>query len=625
DYQSWKPASADTKLIWMIILLVLVFMVFMCARYVGSNVSETGGWFRLPHLWPRVENLYKEMMRLEQKADNYRKRSQVLDLQAEADSEDPHGQGIPPAPARCRRLALGFLTSARHAPPPIDGPGPLSSAAVWSEAAWSWLAEDFCRSVGQPLEALNVSSSAAEAELRSAYRRQALATHPDKGGTSEAFRLVVEAFEILADPVRRAAYDIQLAKARAAREECLVAGPSGDAKEPPPPAKRTSGEAARSTPKKAKGKNGNATRATPATGPAGKPSYSAEQPAEECKDNATWARELLGLSQPALRVRINSMSLEVLRKLLEFLESVDEIDSDSEELSEEAEPNEPLLAICATANEDDATDEEAHGGEVRDSDLQGRGRKPRRGIWGDKTDGCYTTSVGFEGVAAFSQRSVDLDKIIDMHISLVRMRQRFCEHRASGRSFREALSDAVTEMHSSRAQSQSPPIRIRFRCRRSTSSNKRVDLEELFPIWEASDKVRQDRRERRQHQEQQRQAKKRQREAATRAQKLEFLRQEVQNKLQHLLQKAWGVKALPDGVVPGQAPGFKGAFLCAQLRLQNGSLCTGPPRKDLSLAKSDFRELSILQRRKGDEALRAELHRRELEVMTSFFMSGMVP
>ena len=113
--------------------------------------------------------------------------------------------------------------------------------------------------------------------------------------------------------------------------------------------------------------------------------------------------------------------------------------------------------------------------------------------------------------------------------------------------------------------------------------------------------------------------------AATRAQKLEFLRQEVQNMLQHLLQKAWAVKALPEGVVPFKAPGFQGAHVCAQLRLQNGSKCTGPPRKDLSLAQIDFRELSILQRRRGDEALRVELHRRELEAMTTLFMSGMAP
>ena len=143
-----------------------------------------------------------------------------------------------------------------------------------------------------------------------------LATHPDKGGTPEAFRLVVEAFETLADPLRRAAYDLQLANAGAAREECRVAGPSGhDAKEAPPPAKRTSGEYPRSTPKKAKGKNGHATRATPGMAPGGKPSDS--QPPEECKDKTAWVRELLGLGQRALRnVRIKSMAEEVLRLMI---------------------------------------------------------------------------------------------------------------------------------------------------------------------------------------------------------------------------------------------------------------------------------------------------------------------
>eukprot|EP00439_Symbiodinium_sp_Y106_P045588 s1500_g5.t2 len=466
-------------------------------------------------------------------------------------------------------------------------------------------------------EALNVSSSATEAELRSAYKRQALATHPDKGGTPEAFRLVVEAFETLADPLRRAAYDLQLANAGAAREECRVAGPSGhDAKEAPPPAKRTSGEYPRSTPKKTKGKNGHATRATPGMAPGGKPSDS--QPPEECKDKTAWVRELLGLGQRALRnVRIKSMAEE-------FFESCGEINSDSEELSEE--PNEPLLAICGFAD-GGATDEEANEGGVRDSDLQDKSRKPCKGIWGRKLGNCtrYLTSVGFKGVLAFSQYSVGLDEIIDMHISLVRMRQRFYEHLASGRSFREAVSDAVTEMHSNRAKAQSAAIRLRFRCRDSINGGtRRVDLEELCPMWEAEHRLRQDRRESRRQQQQRQQMRKQTRpQAATRAQKLEFLRQEVQNMLQHLLQKAWAVKALPEGVVPFKAPGFQGAHVCAQLRLQNGSKCTGPPRKDLSLAQIDFRELSILQRRRGDEALRVELHRRELEAMTTLFMSGL--
>ena len=385
-----------------------------------------------------------------------------------------------------------------------------------------------------------------------------------------------------------------------------------------------------------------------------------------------WVRELLALSQEALRARVKSMSEEVLRRLLKFLESCDQttlaevvpsgcsINSDSEELSEGPEPAEPVLAICAVAEEDDATDEEAHEGAMRDSDQQSEARKPLRGIWRSKSDSCYTASVGFKGVGAYSQRSVDLDKIIDMHISMVRMRQRFYEHLESGRGLAEALRDAVTEMQSSRATSQSPAIRIRFRCRRVSSSNRNLDLEELVLIWESKAKnlemhrqekeQEQQRREERRQQKQLRAAERNclraarrrareeraeaslQRQAAARAQKLVLLRQEVKNTLQRLctlrerfLQKAWGVKALPDGLVLGKAPGFQGALVCAQLRLQNGSLCTGPLRKDLSQAKNDLRELSILQRKKGDEALRAELQHRELEAMTTIFMSGMAP
>jgi curved DNA-binding protein CbpA len=47
-------------------------------------------------------------------------------------------------------------------------------------------------------------------EIRAAYRRQALATHPDKGGDPDNFRRVVAAFEELGDESRRAAYDRNL-------------------------------------------------------------------------------------------------------------------------------------------------------------------------------------------------------------------------------------------------------------------------------------------------------------------------------------------------------------------------------------------------------------------------------
>eukprot|EP00439_Symbiodinium_sp_Y106_P019176 s1176_g2.t1 len=312
-----------------------------------------------------------------------------LELQwvAEVDIEDPSGQGIPAAPARCRRLAFGFLTSARHAPPPGDGPGAVSSAALWSEAAWAWLAEDFCRSVGQPLE--------------------------------------------------------------------------------------------------------------------------------------------------------------VLRKLLDFLASVGEIDSDSEELSEEAEPtepNDPLLAICGIAK------------------TTPQMKKPREEQSGTAICKAEAGNPGEES-GETSMAAVTPPAWVLRELGIL-----------------------TTQRHGE-----------------STTRKKRKEAAAGAAAAGQEERMR------------------------SSLQKLEFLRQQVQNMLQHLLQKARGVKTLPDGVVPGQAPGFKGAFLCAQLRLQDGSVCTGPPRKDLSLAKGDLRELSVLQCRRGDKALREELHRRELAAMTALFMSGMAP
>jgi len=56
-------------------------------------------------------------------------------------------------------------------------------------------------------EILGVSKSATPEEIKKAYRKQASAWHPDKGGDTRKFQEVEEAYRILSNPESRAQYD----------------------------------------------------------------------------------------------------------------------------------------------------------------------------------------------------------------------------------------------------------------------------------------------------------------------------------------------------------------------------------------------------------------------------------
>ena len=59
-------------------------------------------------------------------------------------------------------------------------------------------------------EILGVSKNASDAEIKTAYRKQALKWHPDRNKSSEAaekFKEINKAYEVLADSKKKHVYD----------------------------------------------------------------------------------------------------------------------------------------------------------------------------------------------------------------------------------------------------------------------------------------------------------------------------------------------------------------------------------------------------------------------------------
>jgi len=56
-------------------------------------------------------------------------------------------------------------------------------------------------------ELLGLQKTATESDIKKAYRKLASKNHPDKGGSTEQFQKIQEAYDHLSDPTKRAAYD----------------------------------------------------------------------------------------------------------------------------------------------------------------------------------------------------------------------------------------------------------------------------------------------------------------------------------------------------------------------------------------------------------------------------------
>jgi len=58
-------------------------------------------------------------------------------------------------------------------------------------------------------EVLGLTPAASDVDIKSAYRKKALSLHPDRGGTTEGFQKLQEAYDVLGDAEKRKSYDFK--------------------------------------------------------------------------------------------------------------------------------------------------------------------------------------------------------------------------------------------------------------------------------------------------------------------------------------------------------------------------------------------------------------------------------
>jgi molecular chaperone DnaJ len=115
----------------------------------------------------------------------------------------------------------------------------MTYGRAWRKEVMAMAAADHSRSAPNLYRLLGVSPEASGGEITQAWRRRALAEHPDRRAHNSAaparFRALAEAYRVLGDPAQRAAYDWSLRDHGAVMPE----GPSAEA--PAGPSRRGSG------------------------------------------------------------------------------------------------------------------------------------------------------------------------------------------------------------------------------------------------------------------------------------------------------------------------------------------------------------------------------------------------
>lgn len=116
--------------------------------------------------------------------------------------KQPRPEGWPTSRSRSRGAALEWPYEGQR----FSSPGRDHRASAFGDAHATPFHANAAPLRGH-YDVLGLPKTATGTAIRAAYRRRALATHPDKGGDPDEFRRVVAAFEELGDESRRIAYD----------------------------------------------------------------------------------------------------------------------------------------------------------------------------------------------------------------------------------------------------------------------------------------------------------------------------------------------------------------------------------------------------------------------------------
>eukprot|EP00435_Cladocopium_sp_Y103_P051434 s829_g16.t1 len=334
-------------------------------------------------------------------------------------------------------------------------------------------------------QTLDLLPSATDSEIRSAYRRCALSTHPDKGGSAEAFRAVVNAFETLIDTSQRAAYD-QLCS-RPSKASAAKPGGLGSVRKDPPkrPAEATKSARPAKVKRPTPAKDAKDAPKVPTPPRRTAPPAAAEMEMEGGPvDHAQLFRRLLPMRKKQALEELRKLPEETLNAFAGFLQSeeVEEILPESLMLRMLALQDRPPTQKCAavSANSRNTSDET----KMQKTPMPPKAPKapkvakapnqrcfkstpPRvaktllKGV--TKKGKSYRSNIClFRGFLAAGQNVSSLDVAIDMHISLVQMRQHIAAGLAEGKDLKEVVHGAIDAAQAERAAAGAVNLRLRF-------------------------------------------------------------------------------------------------------------------------------------------------------------------